>query len=98
MASRRRCRPTRLACPLLACPGPPLYSGGRMLAIASRRVSRARRLAHLFGHNPEYVLGRFATVRDAYSVLNSLRDAVASGAPLRIGDLYEEPTVALAVA
>jgi len=37
-----------------------------MLATATRHVSRARRLVHLLGHNPEYVLGRFAAVRDAY--------------------------------
>jgi hypothetical protein len=69
-----------------------------MLAIATKQVSRARRLVHLLGHNPEYVLGRFVTVRDAYSTLRSLGDAVAADAPLRIGDLYEEATVGLAVA
>jgi hypothetical protein len=69
-----------------------------MLAIASRRVSRARRLIHLLSHNPEYVLGRFAAVRDAYSALRSLGDAVEGSVPLRIGDLYEEPTAALVVA
>jgi hypothetical protein len=69
-----------------------------MLAIATRHVSRARRLVHLLGHNPEYVLGRFAAVRDAYSTLRSLGDAVAAAAPLRIGDLYEEATVGLPVA
>src|SRR5437899_4495543 len=69
-----------------------------MLAIATRHVSRARRLVHLLGHNPEYVLGRFAAVRDAYSTLRSLGDAVAAAVPLRIGDLYEEATVVLAVA
>jgi hypothetical protein len=69
-----------------------------MLAIATRHVSRARRLVHLLGHNPEYVLGRFAAVRDAYSTLRSLGDAVASAAPLRIGDLYEEAEIPLAIA
>jgi hypothetical protein len=69
-----------------------------MLAIASRHVSRARRLAHLLTHNPEYVLGRFVTVRDAYSTLRSLGDAIGGGASLRIGDLYEEPTAALVAA
>lgn len=69
-----------------------------MLATASRHVSRARRLVHLLSHNPEYVLGRFATIREAYSALRSLGDAMGRDAPLRIGDLYEEPAVALAVA
>src|SRR5215475_2632518 len=69
-----------------------------MLAIATRHVSRARRLVQLLGHNPEYVLGRFAAVRDAYSTLRSLGDAVAAAAPLRIGDLYEEAEIPLAVA
>jgi hypothetical protein len=69
-----------------------------MLANATRHVSRARRLVHLLGHNPEYVLGRFAAVRDAYSTLRSLGDAVAAAAPLRIGDLYEEAAIPLAVA
>jgi hypothetical protein len=69
-----------------------------MLAIALRHVSRARRLAHLLRHNPEYVLGRFATVRDAYSALRSLKDAVRGSALLHIGDLYEEPTATLLVA
>jgi hypothetical protein len=40
-----------------------------MLAIALRHVSRARRLVHLLSHNPEYVPGRFAGIRDAYSAL-----------------------------
>jgi hypothetical protein len=69
-----------------------------MLAIASRQVSRARRLAHLLRHNPEYVLGRFAAVRDAYSAMRSIGDAIAPEAPLRIGDLYEEASTALDVA
>jgi len=69
-----------------------------MLAIATRHVSRARRLVHLLGHNPEYVLGRFAAVRDAYSTLRSLGDAVAGAAPLHIGDLYEEAAIPLAIA
>jgi len=69
-----------------------------MLAIASRHFSRARRLFDLLSHNPEYVLGRFAAVRDAYSALRSLRDAVAGDRPLHIGDLYEEPTAELVVA
>jgi hypothetical protein len=69
-----------------------------MLAFASRQVSRARRLAHLLSHNPEYVLGRFSAVRHAYSALNALRDLIAGDAPLRIGDLYDQPTTALTVA
>ena len=69
-----------------------------MLANATRHVSRARRLVHLLGHNPEYVLGRFAAVRGAYSTLRSLGDVVATAAPLRIGDLYEEATIPLAIA
>ena len=69
-----------------------------MLAIASRNVSRTWQLIHLLSHNPEYVLGRFAAVRDAYSALRSLRDTVEGGVPLRMGDLYKEPTAALAVA
>src|SRR5260221_8157996 len=69
-----------------------------MLTGSSRHVSRAWRLVHLLGHNPEYVLGRFATVRDAYSALRSLRDVIEGDAPLRIGDLYDEPTEALVIA
>lgn len=69
-----------------------------MLATATRHVSRARRLVHLLGHNPEYVLGRFAAVRDAYSTLRSLGDAVGTAAPLCIGDLYEEAAIPLAIA
>jgi hypothetical protein len=68
-----------------------------MFAFKSRQVARARRLVHLLSHNPEYVLGRFATVRDAYSALRSLGDTMGHDAPLRIGDLYEEPSAALAV-
>ena len=56
-----------------------------------------RRLAHLLVHQPDYVFGRIATVRDAYSMMHAAKDAVAGVAPLLIHDLYSETKAALEI-
>lgn len=60
-----------------------------MAGFASRQFERAKRLAYKVTHEPHYVLGRFATVRDAYSGLNGLKDVLVRTTPLRMGDLYK---------
>lgn len=60
-----------------------------MAGFASRQFERARRLARKVTREPHYALGRFATVRDAYSALNSLKDVIVRTTPLQIGDLYK---------
>jgi hypothetical protein len=62
-----------------------------MASFASQQFSRLRRLAFVLGNQPHYVLGRFPIVRDVYSMLNAFSDAVVGSAPLRIGDLYDDP-------
>lgn len=57
-----------------------------------------RRIAHIVFNRPSYLLGRFAAVRDAYSRLHRLKDAVAGASPLRIGDLYHAADVPIDVA
>lgn len=57
-----------------------------------------RRLAHLLVHQPDYVLGRLATVRDVYSAMHAVKDAVAGAPPLRIHDLYSETLVPVEIA
>ncbi|MDI1284462.1 MAG: hypothetical protein PSV46_08695 [Reyranella sp.] len=47
---------------------------------------------------PSYLLGRFATVRDAYSLLHRLKDSLAGAAPLRIADLYHAADATIDVA
>ena len=57
-----------------------------------------RRIAHILLHRPSYLLGRFAAVRDAYSGVRRLKDAIAGAPPLSIADLYHpaEATVDIA--
>ncbi len=62
-----------------------------MSGSGSTPATFVRRLAHLMRHRPSYVLGRFATVRDAYSRLNGLKDVATKKRPLEIGDLYRPP-------
>lgn len=69
-----------------------------MPGFASRQYERAKRLGFLVTRRPRYVLGRFATVRDAYSGLNGLKDVVIRTTPLRMGDLYKPATSTLDVA
>ncbi len=69
-----------------------------MPGFASRQFERAKRLGFLVTRRPRYVLGRFATVRDAYSGLNGLKDVVVRTTPLRMGDLYKPATSTLDVA
>ncbi len=69
-----------------------------MAGFASRQFERAKRLGFLVTRRPRYVLGRFATVRDAYSGLNGLKDVVVRTTPLRMGDLYKPATSTLDVA
>ena len=69
-----------------------------MLGFASPPVSRMRRIAFILLHRPSYLLGRFAIVRDAYSGLHRLKDAVAGAAPLRIADLYHPAETTIDVA
>jgi hypothetical protein len=57
-----------------------------------------RRIAHIVLNRPSYLLGRFATVRDAYSRLHRLKDAVSGASPLRIGDLYHAADATIPVA
>jgi|GEM_PF-825377 len=65
---------------------------------ASLPFSKMQRLAFLVSRRPSYLLGRFATVRDVYSRLNWLKDAVGGSTPLRIGDLYHPADAAIDVA
>jgi hypothetical protein len=60
-----------------------------MTAFASRQFERARRLGRKLAHEPHYALGRFATIRDAYSALNGLKDVIVGTKSFRIGDLYK---------
>lgn len=69
-----------------------------MAGFASRQFERAKRLGFLVTRRPRYVLGRFATIRDAYSGLNGLKDVVVRTTPLRMGDLYKPATSTLDVA
>lgn len=69
-----------------------------MSGFALRQFERAKRLGFLVTRRPHYVLGRFATVRDAYSGLNGLKDVVVRTTPLRLGDLYKPATSTLEVA
>lgn len=69
-----------------------------MAGFAARQFSRMRRLAHLLAHQPDYVLGRLATVRDAYSTIHAVKDAIAGAASLKIHDLYGETMAALDIA
>jgi L-ascorbate metabolism protein UlaG (beta-lactamase superfamily) len=65
---------------------------------ASLPFSKMQRLAFLVSRRPSYLLGRFATVRDIYSRLNWLKDAIGGAAPLRIGDLYHPADTTIDVA
>ena len=69
-----------------------------MPGLASPPASRMRRIAHILLHRPSYLLGRFATVRDAYSGLHRLKDAVSSATPLSICDLYHPADATIEVA
>ncbi len=69
-----------------------------MLGLASLPVSRMRRIVFIMLHRPSYLLGRFATVRDVYSGLHRLKDAVSGAAPLRIADLYHPAEATIDVA
>ena len=69
-----------------------------MAGFASRQFERAKRLGFLVTRRPRYVLGRFATVRDAYSGLNGLKDVLVRSTPLRMGDLYKPATSTVEVA
>lgn len=69
-----------------------------MAGFASRQFERARRLCRKLAHEPHYALGRFATVRDAYSALNGLKDVVVGTTPLRIGDLYKPANATVDIA
>jgi|SRR5882672_7216787 len=68
-----------------------------MSGFASQQLSRLRRLAFLLGNQPQYVLGRFPAVRDAYSTLNAFKDAIRGPVPLKIGDLHDEPSTMVKV-
>lgn len=69
-----------------------------MAGFASRQFSRVQRLVFLLTRQPRYILGRFAVVRDSYSMMSGVRDAVVGASRLRIGDLYEEATASIETA
>jgi len=69
-----------------------------MAGFASRQFERYRRLAGKVVREPHYALGRFATVRAAYSGLNRLKDVVVPTTPLRVGDLYKAANATVDVA
>ena len=69
-----------------------------MPGLASPPVSRMQRIAFILLRRPSYLLGRFATVRNAYSNLRRLKDAVAGARPLGICDLYHPADTTIDVA
>lgn len=69
-----------------------------MPRLPSPPVSRIQRIAFVLLRRPSYLLGRFATVRDAYSSLRRIKDAVVGVRPLRIGDLYHPADATIDVA
>ena len=69
-----------------------------MPGLATPPVSRLQRIAFILLRRPSYLLGRFATVRDVYSNLRRLKDAVVGARPLRIGDLYHPADATIDVA
>ncbi len=69
-----------------------------MRGLASPSTSRMQRIAFVLFRRPSYLLGRFATVRSAYSRLHRLKDAAVGPRPLRIGDLYHPADATLEVA
>ena len=69
-----------------------------MAGFGSRQFERFGRLAGKVLREPHYALGRFATVRDAYSALNRLKDVVVRTTPLQVGDLYKPTNSTIDVA
>lgn len=60
-----------------------------MAGFVSRQFQRVKWLGAKVVNDPHYALGRFATVRDAYSAVKGLKDVVVPATPLKIGDIYE---------